>query len=84
VQQLQLQLAAQEQSITGLKDENLELAARLTTAQVRRLQSEKLLLEGKLEWARVQATLNASAEPTLQGAQAAEAGSSSITRGQQP
>ena len=83
VQQLQTQLAAQEQTIAGLKDESLELAARLTTAQVRRLQSEKLLLEGKLEWARVQATLNAPAEPKPIGAQATEAGSP-VTGGQQP
>ena len=33
---------------TRLEAENLELAGRLTTAQVRRLQAEKLLLEHKI------------------------------------
>jgi len=33
----------------ALVEENLELAARLTTAQIRRLQAEKLLLETKLD-----------------------------------
>ena len=41
-----------------LQGENLELANRLTTAQIRRLQSEKLLLEAKLDWKRVQAVIN--------------------------
>ena len=83
VQELQTQLASQAQTIASLKDESLELAARLTTAQVRRLQSEKLLLEGKLEWARVQAALTTPSEPRLD-VNPTEAGSGVSTRGQQP
>jgi hypothetical protein len=41
----------------ALANQNMELAERLATAQIRRLQSEKLLLEAKLDWRRVQATL---------------------------
>ena len=33
-----------------LRQENADLAARVVTAQIRRLESEKLLLESKLEW----------------------------------
>ena len=35
-----------------LRKENSDLAARVVTAQVRRLEAEKLLLESKLEWFR--------------------------------
>lgn len=35
--------------------ENADLAARLTTAQIRRLEAEKLLLEAQIEWQRAQA-----------------------------
>lgn len=34
--------------------QNLELAGRLTTAQIRRLEAEKLLLEATIEWGRLQ------------------------------
>ena len=37
-----------------LEDDNLELAEHLTTAQIRRLQAEKLLIEAKIDWQRVQ------------------------------
>jgi hypothetical protein len=40
------QLAAENQRLV---QENLELAARLTTAQIRRLQAEKILLEARIE-----------------------------------
>jgi hypothetical protein len=40
-----LELQTREQA---LLEENMELAARLTTAQIRRLQAEKLLLETKI------------------------------------
>ena len=34
----------------GLAEQNLELAGRLTMAQIRRLEAEKLLLESTLKW----------------------------------
>ncbi|MBK7642485.1 MAG: hypothetical protein IPJ19_05465 [Planctomycetes bacterium] len=36
-----------------LQDENFDLAGRLVTAQIRRLESEKILLESKIEWQRL-------------------------------
>lgn len=36
----------------ALIDENIDLAGRLTTAQIRRLEAEELLLEAKLLWLR--------------------------------
>ena len=38
--------------MASLRAENQELAARLTTAQVRRLEAEKLLLQAKIEMQR--------------------------------
>jgi len=43
-----------------LRQENADLAARVVTAQIRRLEAEKLLLESKLEWFR-------EVEPESQG-----------------
>ena len=40
-----------------LAGHNVELAERLSTAQIRRLQSEKLLLVTKLDWRRVQSAM---------------------------
>jgi len=37
-----------------LQEENFELAGRLVTAQIRRLESEKILLESKIEWQRLE------------------------------
>ncbi len=37
-----------EQELAGLRSENQDLTARLTTAQIRRLEAEKLLLETKI------------------------------------
>ena len=47
--------------------QKLELAGRLTTAQIRRLEAEKLLLEATIEWGRVQELTRTSvaAERTL-------------------
>ncbi|MEO2094136.1 MAG: hypothetical protein ABGY71_08735, partial [bacterium] len=56
------QVSDLQQRVVALEGENIELAGRLTTAQVRRLQSEKLLLEAKLDWSRIQATLNKPAQ----------------------
>ncbi|MCZ6597399.1 MAG: hypothetical protein O7B99_07170 [Planctomycetota bacterium] len=39
-----------EASTESLAAENRDLAARLTTAQIRRLEAEKLLLEAKIDW----------------------------------
>lgn len=40
--------------VSRLESEGMELAERLTTAQIRRLEAEKLLLEAKIEWSRLQ------------------------------
>ncbi len=61
--ELRSQMALYEKRIAALENESIELAARLTTAQVRRLQSEKLLLEAKLDWKRVQAVINQPEDP---------------------
>lgn len=46
----QAELAGAEQEIVALLGENQDLAARLATAQIRRLEAEHMLLEAKLEW----------------------------------
>jgi hypothetical protein len=57
-----------------LKAETEDLAARLVTAQIRRLESEKLLIESKLEWIRsVPANAQRPAAPAhVDGARPAE------------
>lgn len=67
-------VAALEAENQRLLSENVELAARLTTAQIRRLQAEKLLLENRLAELR-------SAAPTLPavGTSAGAASASSDT-----
>jgi hypothetical protein len=83
-EEMRAQMAMYEQRIEELKSENLELASRLTTAQVRRLQSEKLLLEAKLDWSRVQAVINQPDDPMSPGAKPTEAGSTRPGTPQQP
>lgn len=63
VEQLRELAAQNEARIAALQTESVELASRLTTAQIRRLQSEKLLLEAKLDWRRVQAVINQPETP---------------------
>lgn len=46
---LEGQVAAFEAQKLALEEENMQLAGRLTTAQIRRLQAEKILLEIRLE-----------------------------------
>jgi chromosome segregation ATPase len=45
----------------GLLAENQDLAARLATAQIRRLEAEQALLESKLHWLRQNAAVEAAA-----------------------
>lgn len=52
--ELLLRVEKQQNEIERLEGQGLELASRLTTAQIRRLEAEKLLLEAKLEWQRLQ------------------------------
>lgn len=47
-------LEAERAKSMQFEAEGEELASRLTTAQIRRLEAEKLLLEAKLEWNRLQ------------------------------
>lgn len=58
VEQLRELVARNGAEIEKLKGESIELASRLTTAQIRRLQAEKLLLEAKLDWKKIQAVIN--------------------------
>ena len=60
IAELNTQLTDRSQRIAKLEGHNLELASRLTTAQIRRLQSEKLLLEAKLDWKRIETVINES------------------------
>ncbi len=48
IAELEAEQSALARDKQGLIDENLELAGRLTTAQIRRLQAEKILLEKEL------------------------------------
>ena len=52
---LQQKVKAYEDEIATRDRDNLELAARLATAQIRRLEAEKLVLETTLEWTHFQA-----------------------------
>ena len=47
--ELEALLATRDAELTKLRTDNVELAGRLTTAQIRRLQAEKLLLESRIE-----------------------------------
>ncbi len=48
-----------------LRNENADLAARIVTAQIRRLEAEKVLLESKLEWFRETEPVPAAVLPTV-------------------
>ncbi len=50
--ELETRMAALEEAKEALLRQNQELAARLTTAQIRRLEAEKLLLETRIAWQR--------------------------------
>jgi hypothetical protein len=75
---LSIEFAQAGERMKTLEGQNVELASRLTTAQIRRLQSEKLLLEAKLDWKRVETVINgspaasASTEPKLPAPQLAD------------
>ncbi len=84
---LEAKIAGLGQRVEVLEGHNLELASRLTTAQIRRLQSEKLLLEAKLDWKRVEAVINASQPTATDPAPAGEpleAGTTGQTLMEQP
>jgi len=49
---LEARIAALEEGHRLLLSENQEIAGRLTTAQIRRLEAEKLLLESRIAWHR--------------------------------
>ncbi len=76
-------LAAKVKQLQGDNErftaENADLAARLTTAQIRRLEAEKLLLEAQIEWQRAQAAESDAARKgrSPASAQRAPAGASS-------
>lgn len=48
--ELETRVSAEERAKEGLLQQNLELSGRLTTAQIRRLEAEKLLLETRIAW----------------------------------
>ena len=62
VNNLRETIAQSGKRVEILEGHNVELASRLTTAQIRRLQSEKLLLEAKLDWRRIQSVINTPEE----------------------
>lgn len=66
--QIEAALATRETELEGLRADNVELAGRLTTAQIRRLQAEKLLLESRLESTRIRLLLEAAPEPAAAAA----------------
>jgi hypothetical protein len=53
-EELQQRHDALEAERVRLLEENFELSGRLVTAQIRRLESEKILLESKIEWQRLE------------------------------
>jgi len=73
VEDLKANIAEAAEHVQTLESQNIELASRLTTAQIRRLQSEKLLLEAKLDWRRIQAAINAPEAPVNQEKEMSEA-----------
>jgi len=52
--ELQKKHEALEAERVRLQDESFELSGRLVTAQIRRLEAEKILLESKIEWQRLE------------------------------
>jgi hypothetical protein len=67
-EQLQQHSSADDQETQRLRAENLELAARLATAHIRRMEAEKELLETKLANAKALAQNDAkSADPKSEG-----------------
>jgi len=61
VLELDGQLSERDERLEQQRLASLDLAGRLTTAQIRRLQAEKLLIEAKLDWRRTQAMIEGSA-----------------------
>lgn len=70
-------LEAERQRLSG---ENAELAARLVTAQIRRLEAERLLLESKVEWLRAQESARASSDMPLDESAPARSGTSAANQ----
>ncbi len=64
---LQKMLEGLRSEVKRLDSEGQDLASRLQTAQIRRLEAEKLLLEAKLEWSRLQKMMLRRAETTEAG-----------------
>lgn len=62
ISELQTLLETMRADVIRLQAEGDDLASRLTTAQIRRLEAEKLLLEAKLEWRRLQKMMEDRAE----------------------
>ena len=56
---LETRSAALEEGHRLLLSENQEIAGRLTTAQIRRLEAEKLLLESRIAWHRERVQVSA-------------------------
>lgn len=62
---LQSRYLEQEEQTKKLEADNLALAEHLTTAQIRRLQAEKLLIEAKIDWQRIQRMTESALTPEL-------------------
>ena len=65
--ELETRLAAEERAKQGLLQQNVELSGRLTTAQIRRLEAEKLLLETRIAWQKEKAPAPANAPDIDEG-----------------
>ena len=64
---MQMRLNELEHKLDLLEADKLDLAGRLATAQIRRLEAEKLLLETTLEWTQFQAARAAAVEEASVG-----------------
>ena len=63
---LETRVAALEEGNRTLIEESRDMAARLTTAQIRRLEAEKVLLETQIAWHRERDALALTARPVSQ------------------
>ncbi|MCA8980202.1 MAG: hypothetical protein H6831_11475 [Planctomycetes bacterium] len=63
--ELQARFLEEQNRTKKLEADNLALAEHLTTAQIRRLQAEKLLIEAKIDWQRIQRMTEGALTPDL-------------------
>jgi hypothetical protein len=74
VQEADAKVAELEANQANLEQQGMDLASRLTTAQIRRLESEKLLLEAKIQDLEAAARVRGARAPMESGEAADESG----------